>query len=155
MAKYFTKDGDDYVEVSESLLTQAEIESTFLPKRLEQYKRNNFGDYDDLKERVAKLPEIETKLADKDVLIGDLTGKLKTAELQTEKVKVLNEFKLSDELAEFVFGETPDEMRKRAEKLAKGVTGGKVIVTKDGKPEEKEGDTKKLVQGLFGKKSDD
>ena len=157
MAKYFTKDGDEYKEVDESLLTQADVDSV-VEKRLER-ERGKFADYETLKEKAGKVDSITQEYEDKLKTAGteksELEKQLGAAKLETEKVKIVSEFKLSDELAEFVTGDTADDMRKRAEKLAKGVTGGTINIDKKGKPDEKATDSKAIAKNLFGKKSDD
>lgn len=158
MAKYFTKDGDNYVEVSENLLTQNDVDGV-VEKRLER-ERSKFADYDTLKENAGKVDsiksEFETKLQAAETEKSELQKKLASANLETEKVKVIHEFKLSDELAEFVTGDTTDELRQRAEKLSKGVTGGTIKIDKDKKPDDKDTDSKQIAGKLFGgKKSDD
>lgn len=156
MAEYFYKDGDDYKKVEDTLLGQADVDKV-VESRLER-ERKKFADYDTLKETAAKVStiksEYEDKLKEKDTVIGTLSGEVKTAKLATDKVKIINEFKLSDELSEFVTGETADEMRERAEKLSKGigVSGGKVVIKKEGKPGEKDTDSKKIAKSLFGAK---
>lgn len=158
MTKYFTKDGDNYVEVEDELLTTEQVNSV-VKERGERIARQKFSDYDDLKEKAGKLDTVtkdfETKLKAKDDEIGVLNGKVKTAELATDKVKIMSEFKLSDDLDEFVVGDTVDEMRERAEKLSKGIPGGSLKINKDKKPEGKPNDSKVLAGKLFGKKSDD
>lgn len=152
--QYFKKDGDDYVKVDDPLHTQADMDKV-IEGRLER-QRKQFADYDDLKEKAAKVDTIskewEDKLKAKDTEVSELSGKVKAAELGTEKVKIIHEFGLKDELHEFVTGETADEMRERAEKLAKGVGGGKIVIKKNGKPEEKTSDSKNIAKGLFGSK---
>jgi hypothetical protein len=156
MAEYFYKDGEDYKKVDDTLLPQSEVDKV-VESRLERQKKQ-FADYETLKEKAAKVDTInkdwETKLGEKDTAIGELQGKLKSAALETEKVKVIHEFKLSDELSEFVTGDTADELRERAEKLSKGigVSGGKVVIKKDGKPGEKTTDSKTIAKSLFGAK---
>jgi len=156
MAEYFYKDGDEYKKVDDALHTQADVDKV-VESRLER-ERKKFADYDTLKETAAKVSTIKTeyedKLKEKDTVIGTLSGEVKTAKLATDKVKIINEFKLSDELSEFVTGETADEMRERAEKLSKGigVSGGKVVIKKEGKPGEKDTDSKKIAKSLFGAK---
>lgn len=156
MAEYFTKDGDEYKKVDGTLLTQTDVDSV-IEKRLER-ERGKFADYDTLREKAGKVDtvtkEFETKLKEKDTSIEDLNKKLTGAQLETDKVKIIGEFKLSNDLAEFVTGDSVEEMRTRAEKLSKGVAPAKVTVTKDGKPEKGASDTKTVVQGLFGKKPD-
>jgi chaperonin cofactor prefoldin len=156
MAKYFIKDGDGYVEASEALLTQPEVDN-IVEKRLER-QRNQFADYDTLKEQAGKVEtiksEFEQKLKDADTAKTELEKSLAKANLETEKVKIVHEFKLSDDLQEFVVGENADEMRKRAEKLAKGVTGGAVNIDKKPKPEDGKSTDSKVIAGkLFGNKS--
>lgn len=155
MAEYFYKDGDEFKKVDDNLLTQADVDKV-VETRLERDRKNKFGDYDTLKEKASKVDtiskEYEDKLKDKDTAIGTLSSEVKTAKLETDKVKIIHEFKLSDELSEFVTGETPEEMRERAEKLSKGLPGGKVVIKKDGKPEGKETDSKKIAKSLFGAK---
>lgn len=157
--EYFKKDGDDYVKVEDTLFNQTDLDGV-VEKRLER-ERSKFKDYDELKEKAGSVDKVkseyETKLKEKDTAISSLTGDLGKAKLETDKVKIVSEFKLSDELAEFVTGETADEMRERAEKLSKAGVGGKVVIKKDPKPGEKTTDSKKLAKTLFGggSKSDD
>ena len=160
MAEYFKKDGDEYIEVEDTLFTQDEIDTKIMPKRLER-ERAKFADYDELKEKANQVDtiksEYETKLQEKDSSLSTLQTDLKKAQLETDKVKIVHEFKLSDDLAEFVTGDDADTMRKRAEKLAKGFKGGGVPpVNKDGKPsgKGKETDSRRIAKSLFGSKSD-
>lgn len=152
MAEYFYKDGDEYKKVDDNLLTQTEVDKV-VESRLERQKKQ-FADYDDLKEKAGKVDTIAKEFEDKLKAVGteksDLESKLKSAQLETEKVKVIHEFKLSDDLAEFVTGDTADDMRAKAEKLSKGVGGGKVVIKKDGKPGDKVTDSKKIAKSLFG-----
>lgn len=154
MTEYFKKDGDNYVAVEDKLLPQDEVDKV-VESRLERQKKQ-FADYDDLKEKAGKVDtiakEYEDKLKAKDTSIESLTKDLGSAKLDTEKVKIIHEFGLKDELHEFVTGETADEMRERAEKLAKGAGGGKVVIKKDGKPDEKTGDSKSIAKSLFKSK---
>ena len=158
MTEYFTKDGDEYKKVGENLLAQTEVDRV-IEQRLER-ERGKYSDYDALKEKAGKVDsvtqEFTTKLAEKDTTLENLTKDLGKAKLETDKVKIIGEFKLSEDLAEFVTGETVDEMRTRAEKLSKGIAPGKVTVTKNGKPapDDQKSDSAKVAQGLFGKKPD-
>jgi len=161
MTKYFTKEGDEYKEVDHDLYTPEAMTDT-INKRLERQRRNDFGDYDTLKEKASKVDsiasEFETKLQEKDVAIGDLTGKLKAAELTTEKVKIVSKYKLSDDAAEFLTGETAEELEAKAEKLAKLAPGSKVTITKQGKPgegDDSKNDSHKIAGNLFGRKNSD
>jgi hypothetical protein len=158
MAEYFTKDGDEFKKVDDNLLTQADVDSV-VEKRLER-ERSKFADYDTLKEKAGKVETIAKEFEGKIKTISDeksdLEKQLGAAKLETDKVKIVSEFKLSDELAEFVTGDSVDELRQRAEKLSKGMTGGTIKIDKKQKPGEKETDSKALAGKLFGKnKSDD
>ena len=160
MAEYYVKDGESYKKVEDTLFTQTEIDNNIMPKRLER-ERNKFADYDTLKEKAGKVDSIETewkgKLQAEIDAKAALEGKLKTATLEVDKVKIVSEFKLSDELSEFVTGDTPEEMRQRAEKLAKGFKGGNIKIDKKQKPgeqDEKSG-AKSIARNLFGNKSGD
>jgi hypothetical protein len=152
MTDYFYKDGDDYKKVDDTLHTQTDVDKV-VESRLER-ERKKFADYDTLKETAGKVStiksEYEDKLKEKDTAIGTLSGEVQTAKLETDKVKIIHEFKLSDELSEFVTGDNADEMRARAEKLSKGLPGGKVVIKKDGKPESKDTDSKNIAKSLFG-----
>lgn len=156
MAEYFYKDGEDYKKVEDTLLPQTEVDKV-VESRLERQKKQ-FADYDTLKEKAGKVDTInkewETKLKEAGDKATTLEGELGKAKLETEKVKVIHEFKLSDELSEFVTGDTADELRERAEKLSKGigVSGGKVVIKKDPKPGEKNTDSKTIAKSLFGAK---
>lgn len=157
--EYFTKDGDNYVKVEDALHTQEHVDQ-IVKERAERIARKEFGDYDELKEKAAKVDNIakeyEGKIKAAEEGKTELEKQLGAAKLETDKVKIVHEYKLSDDLAEFVTGETADEMRERAEKLSKGLPGGKVTIDKNSKPEGKTSDTKKLAQGLFGgSKSED
>lgn len=157
MAEYFTKDGDEFKKVDENLLTQTDVDNV-IEKRLER-ERGKYSDYDALKEKAGKVDSIKSDYEGKLKTAGDekteLEGKLAKANLETEKVKIVHEFKLSDDLAEFVDGDTAEDMRKKAEKLSKGGTGGTVKIDKKPKPGEKSSDTKEIAKGLFGGKTSD
>lgn len=72
--------------------------------------------------------------------------------METEKVKIIHEFELPDDAAEFLTGETADEIRERAEKLSKLPGSGKVVIKKDPKPGEKATDSVNIAKKLFGAK---
>lgn len=158
MAKYFTREGDDYKEVTDPLHTQSEVDD-IVTKRLDR-ERSKYSDYDDLKKKAGTVDtltkEHEEKLKKAGDEKADLEGKLKKANLETDKVKIVGEFKLSDDLAEFVTGDTQDEMRKKAEKLSKGVKPEKVEIDKNPKPEDAKNAGSKAIAGkLFGKSDED
>jgi hypothetical protein len=154
MAEYFYKEGDEFKKVEDTLLTQTDVDKV-VETRLERQKKQ-YADYDTLKEKAGKVDtiakEFEEKLKEKDTTIGTLTGEVKTAKLETDKVKIIHEFKLPDDAAEFLTGETADEIRERAEKLSKLPGGGKVVIKKDPKPGDKATDSAKIAKKLFGSK---
>lgn len=157
MTKYFTKDGDDYVEVSDELHTQSEVDSA-IEVRLGRL-RKQYADYDSLKEKADSVEtvkqEYEGKLEAANTEKSTLVEELGKTKLEVEKVKIVSEFKLSDDLVEFVTGNDASEMRQRAEKLAKGVKGGAFNIDKKDKPDPKSDNSKVIASKLFGKKSDD
>lgn len=154
MAEYFYKEGDEYKKVEDTLLAQAEVDKV-VESRLERQKKQYAG-FDELKEKAAKVDtiaqEFNDKLKEKDTVIGTLSGEVKSAKLETEKVKIIHEFKLPDDASEFLTGETAEEIRERAEKLSKLPGGGKVVIKKDPKPGEKATDSAKIAKSLFGSK---
>lgn len=158
MAEYFKKDGDNYVPVEDKLLGQEDVDKV-VESRLER-ERKKFADYDTLKETAGKVDTIKSEYETKLKAAGDekseLEKQLGGAKLETVKVKTMHEFKLSDDLSEFINGTDEDTIRSQAEKLSKGIPGGSVVIDKTGKPgDKKASDTKTVAQGLFGKKSDD
>ena len=162
MTDYFTKDSDGkFVEVSEKVLPQSEVDG-IIEKRLER-ERGKYADYDTLKEKAGKVDTItqdyENKLKEKDTKIGELSTEVTSAKLGTTKIKIANEFKLSDEAQEFLTGDSEEKLREQAEKLSKVGGGKKVTVTKSGKPsgndDKKSGDSKSIARNLFGLNSSD
>jgi hypothetical protein len=98
----------------------------------------------------------KSKLAQKDVLVGELTTKVKAAELGTEKVKIASKYKLSEDALEFLDGDTVEALENKAEKLAKLAPGGSVTATKKGKPTEDKADgNKSIARNLFGRNQAD
>lgn len=147
MTKYFTKEGDDFKEVETELFTQERVDNV-VKERAERIARQQFGDYDELKEKAGKLDEATTKITDLEKQVGE-------AKLGIDKVKIMHEFKLPDTMDEFVTGATADEMRAKAEKLSKGVKPEALDLDKKPKPKDtKEGDSKAMAGKLFGRKSD-
>lgn len=158
MAEYFKKEGDNYVAVEDKLHTQEDVDKV-VESRLER-ERKKFADYDQLKEKAGKVDSIVSEYDGKLKAAGEEKSAVEkerdAAKLETTKVRVMHEFKLSDDLSEFINGADEDTIRSQAEKLSKGIPGGSVVIDKNRKPEDtKTSDTKKVAQGLFGKKSDD
>lgn len=150
MTQYYKKNDDG--EFVEADLSQEDINQG-VKDRVDRINRK-YADYDDLKKQIesfsAKQREDEERinslLSDK----ANLEDELKAAKLATDKVRIINEFKLSDELSDFVTGDTAEEMRERAERLAHNVTSKAIDVTKTEKPEAKKSDLATLADNLFG-----
>lgn len=149
MTQYYKKDENG--EFVETDLSQEDINQG-VKERVDRINRK-YADYDDLKKQIetfsAKQKEDEERinglLSDK----ANLEDELKAAKLATDKVRIVNEFKLGDDLSEFVTGDTVEEMRARAEKLAHNVSSN-IQVTKLEKPAEKKSDLAELADNLFG-----
>lgn len=150
MTQYYKKNEDG--EFVEADLSQEDINQA-VRERVDRVNRK-YADYDEIKKQnedfSAKQRDFEDKinglLTDK----ANLEDKVKAAELATEKVRIVNEFKLSDDLADFVTGDTAEEMRTRAEKLAHSMTTKAVDIDKTEKPDAKKSDLAKLADNLFG-----
>lgn len=150
MNQYYKKnEAGEFVEVD---LSQEDINQG-VKDRIDRINRK-YSDYDDLKKQIednsAKQQEFETRI---DSLLTDkanLEDELKASKLEVEKIKIVNEFKLGDDLAEFVTGESADEMRTRAEKLAHNTIAKTAEIGKVDKPEPKKSDMAQLADKLFG-----
>lgn len=155
MAEYFTKEGDEFKKVdsfTEEQIDEIAGDVPWLTKRLDRARENErskFADYDQLK---SKATDLETKLTATSTEKDDLAKQLGQTKLEVDKVKIISEFKLGDDLAEFVVGENAEEMRKRAEKLANGIKPTGVHIDKKDKPDEKKSDAKRIAGDLFGRK---
>lgn len=150
MTQYYKKDdNDEFVAVD---LSQEDINQA-VRERVDRVNRK-YADYDEVKkqneEYSAKQNDFENRINELLTDKANLEDQLKEAQLATEKVRIVNEFKLNDELAEFVTGTTAEEMRTRAEKLAHSTTATTIDVTKTEKPEAKKSDLAKLADNLFG-----
>lgn len=150
MTQYYKKNEDG--EFVEADLSQEDINQA-VRERVDRVNRK-YADYDEIKKQneefSAKQRDFEDKinglLTDK----ANLEDKVRAAELATEKVRIVNEFKLSDDLADFVEGDTAEEMRTRAEKLAHSMTTKAIDINKTEKPGAKKSDLAKLADNLFG-----
>lgn len=149
MAKFFTKNGDEYKEAE--AFTQEDVDRA-VEKRLAR-ERQKYADYDDLKSKVTDLnSKLEAAATEK----TELETKLSASELANDRIKILNKYKVPESLQEFVNGKTVDDMTKQAEKLAENIKGGKVPITKTPKSEKGDKtDSAEIAGKLFGKKSDD
>lgn len=152
MTQYYKKnENGEFVEAD---LSQEDINQA-VKERVDRVNRK-YADYDDLKKQIetfsAKQAEDEERinglLSDK----ANLEDELKASKLETDKVRIVSEFKLNKDLAEFVTGNTVEEMRERAEKLAHNVKENSVDVVKVKKPEPKQTADATVAESLFGPK---
>lgn len=152
MTQYYKKDENG--EFVEADLTQEDINQA-VKERVDRVNRK-YADYDDLRKQLetysTKQKEDEERinglLSDK----ANLEDELKASRLEVEKVRIVNEFKLNNDLAEFVTGDTAEEMRTRAEKLAHNAKDNVLDVTKVQKPEPKQTADATVAESLFGPK---
>lgn len=150
MTQYYKKNEEG--EFVEADLSQEDINQA-VKDRVDRINRK-YSDYEDLKKQIEDFSEKQKKdeerinelLTDK----ANLEDDLKVSKLETEKVRIINEFKIGDDLAEFVTGETAEEMRGRAEKLAHNTIAKTAELNKSDKPEPKKSDMAKLADNLFG-----
>ena len=120
------------------ITTQEELDAIIgdrLARKDEQVKKQ-YGDYDDLKKKVAeqdtaiadyvkKLEEASKKAASHDKTVAELTEKVKSYEIGSVKTKIAHEHKIPYELAGRLSGETEDEIRADAANLAKLLSGSR------------------------------
>ena len=152
MTQYYKKnDNGEFVEAD---LSQEDINQA-VKERVDRINRK-YSDYDELKKQIednsAKQQEFETQI---DSLLTDkanLEDELKASKLEVEKVRIINEFKIGDDLAEFVTGDSVDEMRGRAEKLAHNTIAKTAEISKEEKPAAKKSELAELADNLFGSK---
>lgn len=153
--KLFIKNGESYEEVDGVL--QKDFDA-ILESRVNR-ERAKFADYDALKKKAdaadALKSDYDAKLKTATDRATELETQLTGAQLETERIKIIGEFKLKDELAEFVTGSNADEMRARAEKLAHSIPASSLKIDKEEKPEPKAGESATIAKGLFGGNSDD
>ena len=152
MAKFYTKLEDGkYKEVN--ALSQDEVD-TIVQKRLER-QSTKYADYDELKEKVSKIDELKTahtsEIAELKEQLAKATASSAKAKLETAKEKAMREFKVKDSLAEFVTGNTEEEIRARAEKLSHETVPGGANIEKDSSTGSNHPDTgiKQLAKDLL------
>lgn len=150
MTQYYKKNEEgEFVEVD---LSQEDINQG-VKDRIDRINRK-YSDYDDLKKQIedysAKQQETENRINELLTDKANLEDDLKASKLEVEKVRIINEFKIGDDLAEFVTGDSAEEMRGRAEKLAHNTIAKTAEISKSDKPEPKKSDMAKLADNLFG-----
>lgn len=150
MTQYYKKDENG--EFVEADLSQEDINQA-VKERVDRVNRK-YADYEDLKAQIEKFSakqrededRINSLLTDK----ANLEDEVKASKLDAEKIRIISEFKLNDDLAEFVTGDSAEEMRARAEKLAHSTTTPALDVNKTEKPATSKSDFKALADNLFG-----
>lgn len=151
MNQFYKKNEDgEFVECD---LSQEDINQA-VKERVDRVNRK-YADYDELKVNLEAKDKLLRENEDKiNGLLSDkanLEDEVKAAKLETERVKIVNEFKLSGDLADFVTGDTAEEMRGRAEKLAHNMQiTPSVDIKKEDKPEANKSDLAKLADSLLG-----
>ncbi len=150
MTQYYKKNEDG--EFVEADLSQEDINQA-VKERVDRVNRK-YADYEDLKKQIenfsAKQNEDEERINSLLTEKANLEDEIKASKLEAEKVRIISEFKLNDDLAEFVTGDTVEEMRMRAEKLAHNATPQTIEVDKTEKPETTKSDLSILADKLFG-----
>lgn len=151
MTQFYKKNEDG--EFVEADLSQEDINDA-VKARVDRINRK-YSDYDELKSQIEAKDKLLRENEDKiNGLLSDkanLEDEVKVAKLETEKTKIISEFKLKDDMAEFITGDTVEEMRGRAEKLAHNMQiTPSVDIKKEDKPEPKSSDLAKLADNLFG-----
>lgn len=151
MNQFYKKNEDgEFVECD---LSQEDINQA-VKERVDRVNRK-YADYDELKANLEAKDKLLRENEDKiNGLLSDkanLEDEVKAAKLETERVKIVNEFKLSGDLADFVTGDTAEEMRGRAEKLAHNMQiTPSVDIKKEDKPESNKSDLAKIADSLLG-----
>ena len=152
MNQYYKKnEAGEFVEVD---LSQEDINQA-VKERVDRINRK-YSDYEDNKKQIEELlgkqQESENKINELLTDKANLEDDLKASKLEVEKVRIINEFKIGDDLAEFVSGETAEEMRGRAEKLAHNTIAKTAEISKEEKPAAKKSEFAELADNLFGSK---
>lgn len=132
MSKFYIKNDDgSYTEAK--ALSQDEVDAV-VQDRLKR-ESAKYSDYDDLKAKAKSVDELTAKHAEE---INKLKAEIKTAneattaaKLTAAKEKAMRDFGIKDSLAEFVTGNSEDELRTKAEKLAHEVPSNRLTFEKD------------------------
>ena len=155
--QFYTKNDDgEYVEVE--ALSKTAVDN-LIDGRLKRQQETKFGDYEELKEKALEAEklraEFDTKLKEASDKASELEKELTNAKLDTTRVKLMSEFKLNDDMAEFVIGEDEAEMRRRAEKLAEKAPKQQITIEKSGTGDDKKSTgNQELAKKLFGQSDD-
>lgn len=151
MTQYYKKNDDG--EFVEAELDKEDINEAVM-RRIDRINAK-YADYDELKKQVADSAEKQKSLEDQIKTLSEerdtLSKEVSTAKLAADKAKIMSEFGIKDELADFIDGASVDEMRERAEKLSRN-TNQSVSLKKADKDEEEVSQEVQLARSLFGTK---
>ena len=151
MTQYYKKNDDG--EFVEAELDKEDINEAVM-RRIDRINAK-YADYDELKKQVADSAEKQKSLEDQIKTLSEekdtLSKEVSTAKLAADKVKIMSEFGIKDELSDFIDGASVDEMRERAEKLSRN-TNQSVSLKKADKDEEEVSQEVRLARSLFGTK---
>lgn len=150
MSQYYKKnENGEFVEAD---LSQEDINQA-VKERVDRINRK-YSDYEELKKQIednsAKQQEFENRINELLTDKANLEDELKVSKLETEKVRILNEYKIGEDLAEFVSGDSVEEMRGRAEKLAHNAAPKTAEIGKVEKPEPVRSEMAQIADNLFG-----
>lgn len=150
MTQYYKKDENG--EFVEAKLDEEDINEA-VKSRIDRIN-HKYADYEDIKKQNADFAEKQKTLEDQIKNLNDekesLNKEVSTAKLAVDRIKIMNEFNLNEDLAEFVKGDTVDEMRERAEKLSRN-TSNSVVLEKKDKAEVEESQNVKICRSLFAR----
>ena len=96
------------------IMTQEDFDAA-ISERLKR-EQAKYSDYDTIK---SDLGTLRVQLSAKDAEISTLQGKVKGYETDSVKTRIAKEIGLSSDAADFLQGETEEELKKSAEALQK------------------------------------
>lgn len=160
MTQYFKKSSDgEYEEVkgfSKEDIDGIIGDAKWFTERLER-ERSKYADYSELKTKAEKLDSLSTdyeaKISDLTEAQKDFDAKLAAANLKADRLEVVHKFNLPEDLAEFVVGDTKEDMFARAEKLSKNLPTG-VNLEKKEKDEPNASPYARMARELLGSSDD-
>lgn len=99
---------------------------------------------EDFKNQIATLKNEKEKLEQD----------FKKSENEVIRQKVMKDYKLSDELEDFITGDSEDELRSKAERLAHSVGNSSIKIEKIERPEAEISQSQQIARNLLGKNND-
>ncbi len=156
--KFYVKNDDgSYEEVNAIAQQDFDVVIAQRIARKEKDHEEELAKYKGFKEKAENAEKIEAEYKSKlDELQSNFNKSEEEAKkLQTEitRQKILREFNLSEELEEFISGESEEDFRTKAEKLAQKVNNQSgVKIDKDDKPPVQESESHKIARDLLGNK---